>query len=283
MIRLCAFSDEAANSISDQIDALRRNGIRMTELRSVDGITVSNIGEDGAREIKKALDAGGISVWALGSQYGKVSLGEGFDRGALFEELRRLCRMANVLATDKIRMFSFYDSADKADQVFELLSESVKIAAGYGVELYHENELDIYGEFPERVLELHENVPGLRFVLDGATYVHKGRDANEALRLLFPISSYFHIKDAIAETREHVPAGEGDAAIEALIDAVGDDSDVTFTVEPHLVNFAAFAAIDRTVLKMKYKLRSNNESFDLAVASLKALLDKHNKKYSEEE
>ena len=35
-IRLCAFSDEAADSIDGQIAALKRNEISLTELRSVD-------------------------------------------------------------------------------------------------------------------------------------------------------------------------------------------------------------------------------------------------------
>jgi hypothetical protein len=37
MIRLCAFSDEADASLSGQIDALHRNAIALTELRSVGG------------------------------------------------------------------------------------------------------------------------------------------------------------------------------------------------------------------------------------------------------
>ena len=279
MIRLCAFSDEATSDLSGQIEALSRNGIFMTELRCVDGVTVSNIGEDEARRIRSALDANGISVWALGSQYGKISLGKGFDRAALFDSLRRQCRVANILGTDKIRMFSFYDSKEKGGEVFELLSESVKIAAEYGVYLYHENELEIYGDVPERVLELHDNVPGLRFVYDGANYVHNGRSAAEAFRLLFPISSYFHVKDVIAATREHVPAGEGDAGIDALVAAIDDDADVTLSVEPHLVAFEAFSAIDRSELKMKYKFETNAEAFGAAVAALKSLLEKHGKKY----
>lgn len=39
MIRLSAFSDEAGSSIQEQIIAMQRNGISLTELRSIDGKT----------------------------------------------------------------------------------------------------------------------------------------------------------------------------------------------------------------------------------------------------
>ena len=280
MIRLCAFSDEAASGLSDQIDALVRNGIRMTELRSVGGVTVSKLAESDAPDVRRRLDDAGISVWALGSQYGKVSLGEGFERETLFSQLRRLCRMALALGTDKIRMFSFYDAHDKSEEVFSLLSESVKIAAGYGVSLYHENELEIFGDTTDNVLALHENVPGLFFVCDGANFVHNGESADDALDKLFDISSYFHVKDTLAATGEHVPAGEGDAGIERLIARLDDSRNVTLTLEPHLVSFEAFAAIDRTELKTKRKFNSNAEAFDTAAAALRALLEKHGKRFA---
>ena len=38
MIRLCAFSDEASDSLEGQIAALLRNNIKLTELRSVGGV-----------------------------------------------------------------------------------------------------------------------------------------------------------------------------------------------------------------------------------------------------
>ena len=37
MIKLCAFADEADNSLLGQIEALKRNGISYIELRNLDG------------------------------------------------------------------------------------------------------------------------------------------------------------------------------------------------------------------------------------------------------
>ena len=63
MIRLCAFSDEADDSLQGQIAALRRNDITLTELRSVDGKNVAMFLPQEATEIRRILNDEGISVW----------------------------------------------------------------------------------------------------------------------------------------------------------------------------------------------------------------------------
>ena len=133
MIRLCAFADEASPSLSGQIAALKRNGADLIELRGVDGKNVAALNDGEAVRIKNELDAAGIKVWSLGSPYGKVSLGEGFDEEALFEQLHRLCRTAKIFGCDRIRVFSFYDAYGKADEVVRLLTGSVAAASEYGV------------------------------------------------------------------------------------------------------------------------------------------------------
>ena len=55
MIKLCAFSDEAASSLTGQIQALKRNGITLTELRSVDGKNVKDLTIDEAKAINQNL------------------------------------------------------------------------------------------------------------------------------------------------------------------------------------------------------------------------------------
>ncbi len=272
MIKLCAFADEASPSLSGQIAALKRNGIDLIELRGVDGKNVSALDDKEAVRIKNELDAAGIKVWSLGSPYGKVSLGEGFDEKALFAQLHRLCRTANIFGCDKIRVFSFYDAYGKADEVERLLTKSVAAASEYGVRLYHENEKDIYGDVPERVLELRRRVAGLCFVYDPANYIQCGVSPDESIPALLSSSGYLHIKDVIAETGELVPAGDGDADISRILDEI--DGDVTLTVEPHLSVFAGYSDIDRHEMKNKYTYKSQCEAFDTAVGALKRLLYK---------
>ena len=49
MLQLCAFADEAGNSLAEQIAALQRNRIPNLELRSIDGKNVLDFTEDEAR------------------------------------------------------------------------------------------------------------------------------------------------------------------------------------------------------------------------------------------
>ena len=270
MIRLCAFSDEAASSLEGQINALKRNGIFLIELRGIDGVSVANFTDENAKRIKKELDDNGIKVWSLGSPYGKVPLSDGFSEDALFSQLRHLCVLCGIFECDKIRVFSFYNAADKKEKVFELLKKSVDIASGYGVKLYHENEKDIYGEKFEQVLEIYGNVPGIKLVYDPANFLQAGQSAGVTLDKLFGITSYFHIKDVISETQQLVPAGHGDGHISDIIKMI--DFDTTITVEPHLAVFEGYDQIDGREMKNKYTYNKNDEAFDAAVAAVKLLL-----------
>ena len=63
MIRLSAFSDEAGSSIQEQIEAMKRNSISLTELRSIDGKNVSTFTIEEAESYQKEFERNGISVW----------------------------------------------------------------------------------------------------------------------------------------------------------------------------------------------------------------------------
>ena len=56
MIRLSAFADEASPEIRGQIEAMRRNGISLLEIRGVDGTNISKITADKAKEVRRMLD-----------------------------------------------------------------------------------------------------------------------------------------------------------------------------------------------------------------------------------
>ena len=60
--RISAFSDEYSSALDEQIEGLTLNRVRMTELRGVDGTNVSDLTPAEAAEVKRKLDANGISV-----------------------------------------------------------------------------------------------------------------------------------------------------------------------------------------------------------------------------
>ena len=90
MIRLSAFSDEAGNSLKEQIEALKRNGISYMEIRNVDGVNVQKMTLEQAEEIQRELEANGIAVWSVGSPVGKVKLKEDFCFEDYLEDVRHI-------------------------------------------------------------------------------------------------------------------------------------------------------------------------------------------------
>ncbi len=270
MIRLCAFSDEASPSLRGQIEAMIRNGIYLTELRSVDGKNVKDLSIEEAERIKAELDAAGIAVWAIGSPLGKVDIST--DINEYLETVSHVCALARVFDCKNIRMFSFFGAYDQPEKVYEYLHRMVEVAQRYGVTLCHENEKDIYGDTLERVMLIKQNVQGLAHVYDPANYLQCGQSAEQTLSALHADTAYFHVKDVIAATGEIVPAGHGDGLIGKLIGMIDPARDVVMTLEPHLRVFAGYAQIDSQEMKNKYVFENNDQSFDAAVDALKVLL-----------
>lgn len=268
MIRLSAFSDEASNELSQQIAALQRNNIPLTELRSVDGKNVSKLTVAEAKEISARLTDNGIGLSALGSPMGKVDISVDFP--TYLDTVRHMCEIACALGTDRIRMFSFFNAYEERSRVLEYLARMVEVSAEYGVGLYHENEKKIYGDTAERVLDLAANVPGLHFVYDPANFLQIGEKADKTIPALHSLSDYFHIKDVVEATDELVPAGEGDGNIPRLIQLI--DKDTILTLEPHLKVFDGYNEFDGEAMQHRYHFRSNEEAFDAAAAALKKVL-----------
>lgn len=271
MIKLCAFADEYGKQITDQIEGLTLNNIHLVELRNVDGKNIADITDEEAANCYKRLTYAGIAVWSLGSPMGKVDINCDFEQYKV-AKVRRLCHLANILHTDKIRMFSFYHAYDKRDKVMEYLAEMVKIAAEYGVTLYHENEKEIYGDTLEHVQDIMATVGGLKYVYDPANYIQCGQDSNATIAALFDKTAYFHVKDVIAATQQLVPAGYGDGNIAEIVRRIDPTKEVVMTLEPHLAVFDGYAQIDNSEMKNKFSYPDNHAAFNAAVEALKDIL-----------
>lgn len=268
MIKLCAFSDEAADGLSGQIDALHRNDISLIEPRSIDGKNVSDFSEREAKEVFRVLDGEGISVWSIGSPLGKVDIAQ-TSLTDFIDRAKHICAVANALCADKVRAFSFFGAHACGEKAVEYLNRAAEVARSFGVTLCHENEKEVYGDTVARVAELMQKLDGWQFVYDPANFIQVGETAETFLPLAKKCL-YFHIKDVIADSGELVPAGEGDGDIKGLISMI--EGDTVLTVEPHLKVFSAYDRIDGTRLQSKYGYRTNAEAFDAAVSALKACL-----------
>lgn len=273
--RLAAFADEAGPSLSEQIAALRRNGISLLEIRNLDGRSVADLTVEEARAYREQLAGAGISVWSIGSPYGKIGITEAFG-----PHLDRFCRgleLAEALGAGRIRLFSFYlpeggDPSLYRDDVLERLARFCEKARGSGILLCHENEKGIYGDTAVRCADLHRSLPELRAVFDPANFIQCGEETLAAWALLSPYIEYMHIKDARAGGAV-VPAGQGDGQLPELLRQYQGQ---VLTLEPHLRVFDGLAALEQAgkSSEMDSSLyETADAAFDAAAAALRALLE----------
>ncbi|MCQ2796216.1 MAG: sugar phosphate isomerase/epimerase [Bacilli bacterium] len=268
MIRLCAFADEADPSLDGQIKALNKNNIHLLEIRGVDGKNILDLTDDEAKLAYEKLDKAGIKVWSIGSPIGKVDITTDFNEYE--KKVIRACELANIFKCENVRMFSFFKALESKDKVIDYLKRMVEIGKKYNVKMCHENEKDIYGDIEPRCTEILNAVPGLYYIYDPANFIQCHQDPVMSLKMLYDRAYYFHIKDALMETGEVVPAGKGDGHLQEIISRLSGDK--VLTIEPHLKVFAGYANVDKTELKNKYNYNTNEEAFDAAVKHTKELL-----------
>lgn len=277
-IRIFAFADEADGSINGQIAAMKRNGLSGLEIRGVDGKNVSDISLEKAKEVKEKLDNNGLITWSIGSPIGKIGIDDNFEEH--IEKLKHTLEVANVLGAANIRLFSFYvPNNDKIgeykNKVIDRLGQMLKVAEGTGINLCHENEKGIYGDIPERCLQIHESLPELKGIFDPANFVQCGVNTIKAWEMLKPYIYYMHIKDCKKDGFV-VPSGCGDASIKEIVNQFISAGGSNFTIEPHLTVFKGFEELESHSEKSsipEFQYKDSNAAFDVACSSFKALLD----------
>jgi sugar phosphate isomerase/epimerase len=194
--------------------------------------------DDELAEVKKALRQRGIGISAIGSPIGKAPID--VDFAEYKKRVQHAIDVAQEMDAPYIRMFSFYvdDLDSDRDQVMEYMQTMIDMAAASEVVMIHENEKAIYGEQPERCLDLHETIKGDSFgaVFDPANFVQAGvKPFDRAYLLLKPYIKYYHIKDAIMDSGKVVPAGQGDGQLRELMSAAKQTGYEGFlSLEPHL-------------------------------------------------
>jgi len=277
---LSAFGDEIDKSLDIQLDVLKKHDIEYIELRGVDGKNVSELSIDEAIEVKNKLDKNGIKVSAIGSPVGKISLTDDFENHV--EMFKRVLKIAKTMETKYIRIFSFYypidmDMDECKSKVVSRLKILTRLAEEENLVLLHENEKDIYGDIPERCLDIIKGVnsPNLKLTFDPANFIQSDiKPYPYAFNMLKPYIEYIHIKDAIAENGTVVPAGYGDGKIQEFLKDLKSSSFNGFlSIEPHLGSFEGLEKLERDV-KIQNIKRDSMESFALAVNSLKDILKK---------
>ncbi len=248
MWTLTGFADEISPDLDEQLQTLAAEEIRHLELRGVWEKNVLNLSDGELHELRSRLADAGVGVSSIGSPIGKIPVTDPFD--AHMASFARALHVARLLDAPYVRVFSFFipedeDAAGYREEVLDRMGRLANAAQSVEVTLLHENERHIYGDVPERCRHILEGVnsPSLRAAWDPANFVLCGvRPHTQGYDLLRPYIAYVHVKDAVWETGEIRPAGEGDGEVRETLRALKESGfDGYFSLEPHLASAGPFS------------------------------------------
>ncbi len=278
--RISGFSDEIAADAEEQFRVLNKLGISCFEARGIGEKNISALTDEEALALKELMARYGIEASSIGSPVGKVKLEEAFEPH--FEMFRRVVRIAEILGSRYIRIFSFYHDGgenwtnEERAEVLRRLREMIQYAAGHDVILLHENEKDIYGDTADRCADLMNELYGEHFkaVFDPANFVQCGQDTKYAYGLLQDYIAYMHIKDACRSDGHVVPAGCGDGNVEFILRELSARGyDGYLSLEPHLGTFAGLKDLELDD-KMLDLPEGGEGTFTIAYRALCGILEK---------
>jgi 3-dehydroshikimate dehydratase len=276
MFRISAFADEIDPDPQKQIDVLNQCNVKHIEFRSILKTNVLDLTDLQIGEFKALLKKHSITLSAIGSPIGKIKITDPFEPH--LKRFQRAIELCKVFETPNIRIFSYYPAEGETDgdwpkhrdEVHRRMGEKVKLAEQAGVRLVHENEHRIYGDSPDRVVDLVKHFAGKHFgaVYDPANYVYCGYDPIDGWERTKEQTVHFHIKDWVKDEPHGRMAGEGHGQIPKVIaDAVQRGYDGFATMEPHLLGGGPTGGV------------TGPDLFPKAVTAFRNILDKAGAKY----
>lgn len=267
---LSGFGDEIDREPAIQVAVLQALGAHAIEVRSAWGVNIVDLDGEQLDRLAAVLTERGMGVSAIASPVGKVEVSLPVEHEV--ERLRRAAVAAHRLGARYIRLFSFFRAEGVPvesirDDVLVRMRALADVAEAEDLVLLHENEKDIYGDTPERCLDIVESVgsPALRLAWDSANFVQVGvaHPFDDGYAALRPHLEYLQVKDALAATGEVVPAGEGDGQVLQTLTALRDDGYTGFaSLEPHLTDVNALGGF------------SGPEAFGRAARAFRTLTDR---------
>lgn len=281
MFTLSAFADEIGPDPQLQIDVLKTCGIRHLEFRSILATNVLALTDLQIQEFKSLLDRHGFGLSAIGSPIGKVRIDEPF--APHLQKFQRALDLCRLFGTPNIRLFSYYPppnldwdmaAGSYREEVIDRLVQKGRLAQKAGVRLLHENEHRIYGDSPDRVVDLMTTVhaqldaPVFQAINDQANWVFCGYDPLEGWAKTKEWTAHFHIKDWKKGEPHGAMPGAGDGQLPIVIgEAVQRNYTGFATMEPHLLSGGPTGG------------HTGPELFPQAVAAFKKILDQAGAKY----
>lgn len=274
-----AFADESSPNVDKQIEVLKENGISHIEVRGLDGKNVSDCSLEEIQEYKETFDKHGIKVSSIGSPIGKININDPFEEH--LDLFKHVLEIATVFEAPFVRMFSFFMEKEEIDssreKVMERWGKFLEVAKNHPeITLLHENEKGIYGDSPERCLDLVESLQSkqVKLAFDPANFVQCDVEVYpKAYELLKDHIGYVHIKDANFEDHEVTPAGYGDGEVAKVLHELVKSGFKGFvSLEPHLTMFEGFQELEKENETNLSESDDNIRLFNVATEALKRIL-----------
>lgn len=249
-IIISGFYDEVSGDLNTQIKLAKSLGRNYICPRTVNGKGIAGYtAEEFKEKILPILQKEDIHFSSLGSPIGKVGIDneEGFKKQK--QQLVELVKIAQMTDCHYIRMFSFFYGDKKPEECFDKvvsrIKELIEIVKGTGVKLLHENEKEIYGDVPERVLKLYQTIndsENFALCYDASNYIQCKVDPKAAFDMLKDYVVYYHIKDC-SKYGVEVPVGLGEGNYSYILsELVKRGYEGFMTLEPHTFKYACFKA-----------------------------------------
>jgi 3-dehydroshikimate dehydratase len=249
VITLSAFADEVSPNLEEALRVLKEAGLATMELRGFDKTNVTKLTEAQVRHAEALLAREGFAVGSIATPIGKVEITDAFEPQAGM--LKRSLDLARRLGSSHVRIFSFYLPKSDGDrktwkkETVTRLKRLAEAAEGTGVTLVLENEEGLWGDTVDRCVELIDAVkaPHLKLAFDPCNLVIVGpRPFTDGWKAARKHLGYLHVKDWKRDSRQMVPAGEGDAEWPQLASALKAARwSGIVALEPHLVSAGRFA------------------------------------------
>ncbi|PYI52137.1 sugar phosphate isomerase/epimerase family protein [Paenibacillus flagellatus] len=255
--RLGILTDEVyPDHFAKSLDWIAEQGLKHIEVRVVDGVNIANMSDEQVADVRRQVEARGLSVSAIASPLYKCALdptrpvatGDVFGQAeesveAHHEKLHRVIAIAKQLGARGIRIFSFWREREPEryfDDIVAHLKKAAAVAEREGVLLLQENEPACNGGFADEIGRIVRAVgsPAMKALWDPGNEAYGGRPAfPEGYEAIKDVLAHVHIKDAYVRpdgTSRCVPVGSGTVPFIAQLRALAEDGyDGLFTIETH--------------------------------------------------
>lgn len=256
-IIISGFYDEVSQNLDEQIKAMQSYNENYMCPRVINGKNIADYTvEEFKSNILPILEKNKIKFSSIGSPIGKIDL---YDKEAYKKQLKKLknlIEICKIIDCKYIRIFSFYVKTDYNNAeslVIEKLNNFLKLVDGTDIILLHENEKEIFGDIPSRVLKLNEKIKNKHFgfIFDASNFIQCGIDSKTAYDQLKEIIVYYHIKDCDMVTKVEMPLLTGDGEYRYILSDLANRGYEGFmTLEPHTAMYAK----TKNIIFIKYFL-----------------------------